>query len=214
MLPITLVETGRDDFDGPIVEFWRGDDFVGMVFFDGDEAILQVYPDGDGDVQDLSVAELQILLDTAVRIVDPDAVDDEFRDLRLHAGVVAGDDIDWDDVHPATAELLAEFDERVALRTDEGEGFFPRDVAASFIARCEELDLAVVEMEGLELTGDAASAIAGLDLEVVPQPMMSWPQFRSYANATAADTLSGWPDRDSLVVAFVFQQPDEESIVA
>ena len=32
MLPIQMVETERDDFDGTIVEMWRGDDFICMVF--------------------------------------------------------------------------------------------------------------------------------------------------------------------------------------
>ena len=44
--------------------------------------------------------------------------------------------------------------------------------------------------------------------------MMSWSEFRTYANATAADTLRIWPSRSSLVVAFVIQQPDAETIVA
>ncbi|MCZ7534042.1 MAG: hypothetical protein M5U23_11690 [Acidimicrobiia bacterium] len=209
MIPITLVETDRDDFDGPIVEFWRGDDFVGMVFFDGEDTIVQFYPDSDGDVQDLAVVELQTLLDTAIRIVDPDALEDELGALREAAG-----SSDWDQEHPATMELLGEFDARAVHRSDDGEGFFPRSLAQSFIARCEELDLAVVEMEAfIHADGDVV-ALPDLDLVVTPQPMMSWPQFRTYANSTASNTLASWPDRESEVVAFVFQQPDEEIIVA
>lgn len=209
MVPITLVETDRDDFDGPIVEFWRGNDFVGMVFFDGEDTIVQFYPDGDGDIQDLAVVELQTLLDTAIRIVDPDALDEELGALREAAGSP-----DWDQEYPATTELLAEFDARAVHRSDEGEGFFPRSLAQSFIARCEELDLAVVEMEGFSTADGELVALPDLDLAVTPQSMMSWPQFRTYANTTAANTLAAWPDRESVVVAFVFQQPDEEIIVA
>lgn len=209
MLPISFVETDRDDFDGPIVEFWRGDDFVGMVFFDGEDTIVQFYPDGDGDVQDLPVAELQALLDTAMRIVDPDALEEDLGALRAAAG-----SHDWDEDHPATTELLGEFDARVVYRSDDGEGFFPRSIAQSFIARCEELDLAVVEMEAFHLTDGELVAIPEHDLVVNPQPMMSWAQFRTYANATAANALAGWSSDDSVVVAFVFQQPDEEIIVA
>ena len=55
MLPIRIIETEREDFDGPVVELWRDDDFIGFVFWDGESTILQVYPDGDGDVHDIDV---------------------------------------------------------------------------------------------------------------------------------------------------------------
>lgn len=209
MLPIQLVETDREDFDSPIVELWRGDAFVGMVFHDGTDSIVQIYPDADGDVQDLDVNEFQTLLDTAVRIVDPDAVEGELEAL-IEATAVEG----WDAEHPATAELLGEFDALAIHRTDDGEGFFSRSAAQLFIAKCEELDLAVVEMEGFEMVSENLTAVPALDLAVTPQSIMSWSEFRSYANATASTTLSSWPDRDSISIAFVFQQPDAEIIVA
>jgi len=211
MLPIQMVETERDDFEGAIVEFWREDDFVGMVFWDGEAPILQIYPDGNGEVQDIDVREIQQLLDTALQIVDPTAFEDEFASLR-EAVAEAADD--GSDVHPATAALLAEFDERATFRTDDGEGFFKRTDAQAFIEKCEELDLCVVEMEGFDLDGDKLIPRPRLDLVVTPQKMMSWNEFKTYANATAADTLRAWPTRDALVVAFVIQQPDAESIVA
>jgi hypothetical protein len=82
MIPITLIETDREDFDGPVVELWREDSFVGMVFFDGTSPIVQIYPDGDDDVHDLEIGELQVVLDTAVRIVDPSALDEDLAELR------------------------------------------------------------------------------------------------------------------------------------
>ena len=126
MLPIQLVETERDDFDGTIVEMWRGDDFVCMVFWDGDTPIVQFYPDGSGDVQDLDVREIQQLLDTALQMVDPHAFDDDFSALREAVAEAAHE---ADGVHPATAALLTEFDERAVYRTDDGEGFFHRGAA-------------------------------------------------------------------------------------
>jgi hypothetical protein len=213
MLPITLVETDREDFDGPIVEFWRGEEFIGMVFHDGEDSILQIYPDGDGDVHDLDVAELQTLLDTAIRIVDPGAMDEELALLQEAAGV--GEESSWDsEEHPATTALLKEFDPKAIHRTEDGEGFFPRGVAQSFIGRCEELDLAVVEMEGFDFRNGELSSNPAMDLVVTPQSMMSWSEFRTYANTTAANALATWPSRDSIVIAFVFQQPDTELIVA
>jgi hypothetical protein len=209
MIPITLIETDREDFDGPVVELWREDSFVGMVFFDGTSPIVQIYPDGDDDVHDLEIAELQVVLDTAVRIVDPAALDEDLAELREAAKSVG-----WDGEHPATAELLAEFDSKAVHRTEDGEGFFKRAVASSFIARCEELDLAVVEMEGFDLVGGELHPDAGMELAVTPQSMMTWSEFRTFANATSASKLAEWPDNDALVIAFVFQQPDTEIIVA
>jgi len=211
MLPIQMVETERDDFDGTIVEMWRGDDFIGMVFWDGESPVVQIYPDADGDVHDLDIRELQRLLDTAVQIIDPHAFDEDLASLR-EAVVEAAEDSS--DVHPATAALLGEFDDRAVYRTGDGEGFFKRGDAEAFIEKCEELDLGVVEMEGFDLEGAKLIPRPKLDLVVTPQKMMSWSEFRTYANATAADTLRIWPSRGSLVVAFVIQQPDAETIVA
>jgi hypothetical protein len=209
MIPITLIETDREDFDGPVVELWREDSFVGMVFFDGTSPIVQIYPDGDDDVHDLEIGELQVVLDTAVRIVDPSALDEDLAELRE-----AAKSDEWDGEHPATAELLAEFDGRAVHRTEDGEGFFERAVASSFIARCEELDLAVVEMEGFDLVDGDLQPDAGMELAVTPQSMMTWSEFRTYANATSSAKLAEWPDHEGLVIAFVFQQPDTDIIVA
>jgi len=211
MLPIQLAETERDDFDGPVVELWRGDEFIGMIFWDGNAAIVQIYPDSDGDVHDIDVNELQRLLDTALQMVDPNAFDDDFSELREAA---AAANVESSEDHPATTELLGEFDERAVYRTDDGEGFFPKKVAEAFISKCEELDLAVVEMEGFDLEGGTLVPRPKLDLQVTPQSIMGWSEFRTYANATAADTLRAWPSRSSIVIAFVFQQPDTETIVA
>ncbi len=74
--------------------------------------------------------------------------------------------------------------------------------------------LAVVEMEGFDLVGDELKARPGLELVVGPQPVMSPAEFQLHANATALDHLDGWPRRESMVVAFVVQQQDGETIVA
>ena len=155
--------------------------------------------------------EIQQLLDTALQIVDPNAFDDDFSALREAVAEVVDDS---SDVHPATAALLGEFDVRAVYRTDDGEGFFRRGDAETFIEKCEELDLGVIEMEGFDLDGEELISRPNLDLVVTPQEMMTWSEFRTFANATAADTLRLWPSRESLVVAFVIQQPDAETIVA
>jgi hypothetical protein len=212
MIPIRLAETEREDFDGPIVELWRQDEFIGMVFWDGEAPIVQIYTDAGGDDHDLDVNELQRILDTALAMVDPGGdEDEEFSELQAavaEAGAEEGSE------HPSTIDLLAVFDPQAVFRTDDGEGFFPRSIAEAFITKCEELDLAVVEMEGFDLDGTTLVQRPQLDLQVRPLENMTWPEFRTYANVSAHDTLRAWPTRESLVVAFVFQQPDTEIIVA
>lgn len=211
MIPLRIVETERDDFDGPIAELWRDEEFVGQVFWDGETTIVQIYPAGE-DVHDIPVQDLLRVLDTAERIVDPMAFEEgEFEDLRQDlSGRLGGADTG----DQGTTQLMAEFDPLAAHRADEGEGFFPREVAERFISRCEELALAVVELEGFDFEHGELKPRPGLELMIRPESVMSWPEFRAYANARAADTLASWPRRESLVFAFVIQQPDGESIVA
>jgi hypothetical protein len=212
MIPLRIVETEREDFDGPIVELWRDDEFIGMVFWDGATSVLQVYPSGDGDVHDLEIRDLLRVLDTAERMVDPTAYEeDEFAELQV---AVAAEADGWQDEDPATLELVEEFDPQAVHRSEEGEGYFTREVADEFIRRCEELGLAVVEVEGFDWDGEQLAARPGLVLTVRPEEMMTWPQFRTYANARAGETIGRWPRRDSIVLAFVVQQPDGETIVA
>jgi hypothetical protein len=218
MLPIRIVETERDDFDEPVVELWRANEFVGMVFWDGSSTIVQIYPSSDDDVHDLEVRDLFRALEMAERIVDPMAFDEVDGFIQLGGGRSQPkreeEEDDWADEDPATVALLTEFDPQAAFRSEDGEGFFPRDVADRFVRRCDELGLAVVEMEGFDLVAGELKARPGLELVVTPQPVMSPSEFCSHANTTALDHLEGWPRRESLVVAFVVQQQDGETIVA
>jgi hypothetical protein len=207
MIPLRIVESDREGFDQPVVELWRDDEFVGMVFWDEDVAVVQVYSDDDGDVFDLGVGELVTALELAERIVTPE----EFRTDVEAAGT--GSD-DWSEEDPATLELVGEFDPQAAHRTEDGEGFFPRPVAVEFIRRCDELGLAVVEMEGFDLEGNVLKPRPNLTLTVRIPDVADWASFTAAANATALDTLQDWPSRSSLVVAFVVQQPDGEAFVA
>ena len=218
MIPLRIVESDREDFAEPVVEVWRADDFVGMVFWDEDAAIavVQIFPDADGDVYDLDLGDLFRVLGLAEAIVTPE----EFR-VDLHElGAVEleiddeNDEASWQDEHPATIALVTDFDRRVAHRSESGEGFFARQVAFDFIARCDELDLAVIEMEGFDLQGTVPKPRPQLMLAVSVPGMNAWSLFRPTANALVQDTLSDWPSRSSLVVSFVVQQPDGETFVA
>ena len=218
MIPLRIVETDREDFDEPVVEIWMENEFVGMVFWDGTATVVQIYPAGDDDVHDLDVRDLFRVLEMAERIVDPLAFDQveglvQVGGARAQAKREDPPD-DWSEEDPATVELLSEFDPLAAFRSEDGEGFFPREVALQFVRRCQDLGLAVVEMEAFDLVGGELKARPGLELVVGPQHVMSASEFKSHANATALDHLDGWPRRDSLVVAFVVQQLDGETIVA
>lgn len=212
MLPLRIVETEREGFDQTVVELWRNDEFVGMVFWDGSATIVQIYPAGD-DVHDLELDDLIRALDTAQQIVDPFA-------FAQADGVIAlgdtddGSDQEWGDEDPATTELVDEFDPRAVHRTDDGEGFFPHEVATALIDRCDRLGLAVVEMEGFDLVNGELKARPGLIVTIgPPDTPMTFPEFRAMANELASTYLANWPPRDSMVVAFVIQQPDGERIV-
>lgn len=222
MIPMRMTETERDGFEQPVVELWRDDEFVGMVFWDEDTPVVQIYADDDGDVKDLDVRELIRILDLAERIVSPVADESEFADLRESIGLRGpqpvpddeGDGDDWGAEDPATLALVSEFDPLAAHRNSDGEGYFARSVAEDFIRRCDELDLAVVEMEGFDLNGLVLVPRANLELVVRVQGPTTWDVFRPAANARALDTLFDWPSRSSLLVAFVVQQPDGETFVA
>ena len=213
MIPLRFVETDRAGFDEPVVELWRDNDFVGMVFWDGEAAVVQIYPDG-GDVFDLHLNDLQQVLDMAQQIVTPE----EFRLAApgIEVGEVdaSGNGSDWADEHPATLALVGEFDPLAATRSEDGEGFFHAEVARDFVTRCDELDLAVVELEGFDLEDRELRARPNLVLNVSLPGIGDWSVFRPAANALVADTIRSWPQRATLVVAFVVQQPDGETFVA
>jgi hypothetical protein len=215
MLPLRIVESERDGFDEPIVEIWRDDEFIGMVFWDGDVAVAQIYPDDDGDVKDFEVREMMRILDMAERIVSPVADPDEFAELKADfASEPREEGGAWDGEDPTVAALMTEFDPQALHRTPDGEGFFSQEVGKAFIERCDELDLAVVEMEGFDLDGATLVPRPNLNMVIRVQGPSQWNVFRPAANGRALDTLTDWPTRDSLAVAFVIQQPDGETVVA
>jgi len=217
MIPLRIIESERNGFDEPVVELWRDDDFIGMVFWDGDLAVVQIYSDEDGDVFDLGVTELLRVVELAEAIVTPEELMmDTGGMVVLNADADAGadEDDDWSQEHPATLALVGEFDPQATHRNADGEGFFPRAVADAFVRRCDELDLAVVEMEGFDLEGPVLKPRPNLNLTVRVPGVDDWSIFRPTANAMALDTLKEWPSRSTLVIAFVVQQPDGEAFVA
>ncbi len=214
MLPLRIVETDRPEFEEPVVELWRDDQFVGMVFWDGEEAIVQIYADQDGDVQDLEMNDLLRALDMAARIVTPlDQLEDEEGEYldAFNATVPEGE---WDEEHPATSALTTEFDSRVVFRAEDGEGFFDRGTAIELLERCEELSLAIVEIDGFDLEGSVLIPRPDLGVFIDAPAGMDWSVRVAAANAQVRAALEAWPAHPSLVAAIVIQQSDGESFVA
>lgn len=212
MLPLRIVETDRPEFDEPVVELWREDDFVGMVFWDGEEALVQVYPDDDRDVYDLEVGDLLRVLDVAIRIVTPvDQYPEEEGDYRdEYTGDPEGE---WDQELPTTGMLTSEFDDRVVFRADDGEGFFDRDTALELVGRCEELGLAVIEMACYERKGSRLEARPDLGVYVEAPPGIDWSVRAAAANAQTRSALESWPPGRALLGSLVVQQPDGETFI-
>ncbi len=186
-----------------------------MVFWDGEESVVQIYPDHDGDVHDLETGDLLRVLDMAVRIVTPlDQLEEEDQGDYLEAFNATAPEGEWDEELPATRALTAEFDSRVVFRAEDGEGFFNRDTAIELVERCEQLGLAVVEIDGFDLEGSVLIPRAELGVFVDAPTGMDFSVRAAAANAQVRAALEAWPGRPSLVAAIVVQQPDGESFVA
>lgn len=214
MLPLRIVETDRPDFDEPIVELWREDEFVGMVFWDGEEAIVQIYQDGAGDVHDIAIEDLFRVLELAVQIVMPEDQLEAEGDAFLSAINAAAPEGAWDDEDPFTRTLTDEFDERVVFRAEDGEGFFDKKTALELVDRCEQLGLSVVTMDGFDLEGAVLIPRPDLGIAISAPGELDWGVRAAAANAQIRAALDGWPSRSTLVAAFVIQQSDGETFVA
>ncbi len=210
MIPLRLTEKDHEDFDEPIVELWRENEFVGYVFWDDDTPIVQVFQDAEGDPFDLDLRDFQRILEMADQIVSPDMFsEDELDDLRTRVQAAQDGEPDNDVIE----NLTAEFDDQASFRNEDGEGFFSKKVAEALITRCDELDIAVVEMEGFDYENRVLSPRPNLNLLVRGAPGDEWNLFRPEANTRATTTLGDWPSRSTIVVAFVVQLSNGESIV-
>lgn len=212
VLPLRIVEKDHEDFDQPIVEIWREDEFVAYVFWDDDVPVAQIYSDEEGDAYDLDAVDLIRVLEIAHQIVSPLAPDDGglIGDKLLRD---EHDDAAWTAKDDRIAQLSGEFDSQAAHRSLDGEGFFSRSVAEALIARCDALDVAVVEMEGFDFDGSRPVPRPNMHLIVHAEPGATWSSFRPQANFTVLGKLNDWPRRETLVVSFVVQLPESETVV-
>lgn len=179
-------EIEPEDSDEPMVELVEEDRVVGVVYFEDGATYAEFYPDEEGDAWAFDVADLQKVLDTARAIVDPDAP------LVLDGlAVPTGED------DPVDA-LATRFDDSAAFRGEEDEGFYPVTVVASIIEACNELDLAVVSLEGVTVQDHGVSPLLGHSAQIGEAHAGEvWPVFRAGCNVHAEAVLQRWAGRDS-----------------
>jgi hypothetical protein len=214
MLPLRIVETDRPDFEQPIVELWREGDFVGMVFWDGEEAVVQIYPDDSGDVFDIGVEDMFRVLELATQIVMPEDQLEAQGDAFLAEINATAPEGSWDEEDPFTRTLTEEFDDQVVYRAEDGEGFFDRETALALLARCDQLGLAVVTMDGFDLEGAVLIPRPELSVAIAAPQGLDWGIRVAAANAQIREALEGWDTRPTLVATFVIQQSDGETFIA
>jgi hypothetical protein len=213
MIPLRIIETDREEFDGTVAELWREDEFVGMVFWDGERLIADFYPDEGEESVEIDVADLLRALDLAARMVAPyeDEEDDEYEYFD------GDDDVEgWESEDPRVVELVTEFDPLAVHRSEGGRGFFLPDVAAEFVDTCERLGLAVLEVEGFGWDGEDVERRPEMLAIMAPSEgaTQGWDEHRPAANLRAREVIAGWPNDGSVVVGFVVAEPGGESFVA
>ncbi len=81
------------------------------------------------------------------------------------------------------------------------------------VRRCDELDLAVLELEAFELVEGELEPIPEMTMFTAVDGTVPWSGFRAAANARAADALLDWGDSATRVHAFVIGLPDGDSFV-
>lgn len=209
-------ETTPEGWDDPVVELWDDDEFVGQVYFDGVDVMTQIYPTPDGEPRVFEVAELLRVVELAAKVIEPDDASD-FADLRSALGVEPGDGDDGkavgDDLGPVGV-LADAFDDAAAHRGEEDEGFYPRTAAAAMVGRCNDLDLAVVNLEGFDLEDGYVEPAKGYAVDIGKAHRGEpWPTFRAGCNVQAEAVLEGWPVRPTFVIAVEIQDRDGEIFV-
>jgi hypothetical protein len=185
-------EIDPDDEEGPVVELVEEGRVVGVVYFDQDATYAEFHPDEDGDPWAFDVSDLQRVLDTARAMVDPDAT---FVLEGPRPGDGGDDPVDV---------IAARFDRASSYRGDEDEGFYPPTVVMSIIEACNELDLAVVSLEGATLDDEAVLPVSGHTADLgTAHAGEPWPVFRAGCNVHAEAILQRWATRDERFVVAV-----------
>jgi hypothetical protein len=196
-------EVEGHDQDGPLVELVEEDRVVGIVYFDEGATYAEFASDEEGSPWAFDVGDLQRVLDTARAIVDPDAT---FM-LEGPSPLAGGE-------HPVDL-LAARFDAAATYRGEEDEGFYPLAAVAAIIEACNELDLAVVSLEGMNREDEGIVPLSGHTADLGDAHAgEAWPVFRAGCNVHAEAVLQRWGSRDDrLVIAVEVADRDGETYV-
>jgi len=186
--------------DGPVVDLIEEDRIVGIAYVEGGSVYAEFYPDDEGNPWAFDTSDLQRTLDMAAVMLGADAEDEP-------AGL--------SDAGPHPVDILAlEFDALAARRGPEDEGFYPLQVAAGILARCGDLGLAMVFLEGVTLHAEGVDPIPGhkTDLASVNEGA-PWALFQAECNTQARALLERWPRRPDFAISIEVQDADGERFV-
>jgi hypothetical protein len=190
----------------PVADLVEDDEVVGLAYEDEGELLVEFYADADGEPRLYDVADLQRVLDTVISMLGTAAPESEEETTPRGEAPSAAE-------HPVDA-LAAQFDRRAARRGPQDEGFYPYDAATAIIARCNDLGLAVVTMEGFTLHPDRTDPVGGCSADLGAafrgEP---WPTFLAGCNLQAMTLLERWPRRPSFALAFEVQDGEGEVFV-
>jgi len=190
----------------PVADLIEDDEVVGLAYEDEGDLLVEFYPDAEGEPRLYDVADLQRVLDTVASMLGTGGAEPE-------PNAVGEPGTGSPEEHPVDA-LAAQFDRRAARRGPEDEGFYPYDVATGIIARCSDLGLAVVSLEGFTLHPDRTDPVGGCSADLGDAFRGDpWPTFLAGCNLQAMTLLERWPRRPSFAVAFEVQDAEGEVFV-
>jgi len=196
-------EATSEEWDGPVVELVEDDQVIGIVYVDGEVLFTEFAPDSDGDSWAFEVSDLQTALDTASAMLLPQGT-----------SVLLDEAVKEEDGDHPVDRLATEFDDLATHRGDEDEGFYPLDVAARIMGRCDSLDLAVVSVEGFRHNGESVSAVPGMSVDTgEAHGGEPWPIFLAGCNVQAMALLERWAREPGLILALEVGDADGERYV-
>ena len=211
MSPIRVTEEYDEDDDQSVAQLWDDDLYIGVVYWDEETVALHLVSD-DAEGMILDALEMADALAQAIPIVAPEGSDFQ---IELEGLDTAARNAASGPPKNPTDQLVEEFDPLAMHRSPGYEGYFPIRVAMGFVARCNELDLAVARMEGFTISGKDAELVPGLKAKLADAHKGGdWATFRAGCNVQAEALLERWPNKDDFGVAFEVMEPGGETFVA
>ena len=196
-MALQLREVTRPDWDGVVVEIREEGEPLGQVFADGPDLLVEWFSPAEG-APVLEVSEVIRVLEVAAAILAPEP-----------PGALP------EPVGEDPIEILSdEFDAKATLRGAEDEGFFPTRVAAAILARCSDLGMAVVRLEGVRKSAGTTVAVPGCLAEIGEAHRgEQWPTFVAGCNVQADALLGRWARNAGLLLAIEVEDAGGEVFI-